>query len=161
MPKVRRYVPRNPFVEIFRGLLNSTHIKQFVAIMISFGILFALFHFISWKTFFLLIIFDIALTLLFTCIEKLCKEKKESKADTIQDALISITAQFEKVPLSYEIKPYSNEYIPCKKCHLCETTLYSGEQVAFLPCSHAFHPKCLDKYLKVSNSCPICHDSYI
>ena len=41
-------------------------------------------------------------------------------------------------------------------CAVCQETLKTGEQVKLLPCTHLFHPGCIDPWLNVKNTCPVC-----
>jgi len=41
-------------------------------------------------------------------------------------------------------------------CAVCQEALREGEQVKVLPCKHVFHPGCIDPWLNVKNTCPVC-----
>jgi len=43
-----------------------------------------------------------------------------------------------------------------KSCVVCLTDMAKGEKIKILPCTHIFHIKCIDKWLKVNKLCPIC-----
>jgi len=44
-----------------------------------------------------------------------------------------------------------------EKCPICMVELEDGDLVKILPsCSHVYHGNCVDKWLKVNNSCPLC-----
>jgi hypothetical protein len=42
------------------------------------------------------------------------------------------------------------------KCTICLMELSEGTDVILLPCEHIFHEKCITKWLKVHNTCPLC-----
>lgn len=41
-------------------------------------------------------------------------------------------------------------------CAVCQEALKTGEQAKLLPCKHLFHPGCIDPWLNVKNTCPVC-----
>jgi hypothetical protein len=41
-------------------------------------------------------------------------------------------------------------------CAICLTDYEDGEQLRVLPCSHFFHPGCIDVWLLKTNACPMC-----
>ena len=41
-------------------------------------------------------------------------------------------------------------------CGICLRPIREGNEAAFLPCMHAFHTDCIQKWIKVEDSCPIC-----
>lgn len=43
-----------------------------------------------------------------------------------------------------------------EKCPICITEFADGEEMRQLPCSHNFHPECVDTWLVQNSSCPIC-----
>lgn len=47
-------------------------------------------------------------------------------------------------------------------CAICIEDFTEGLQVKLLPCSHGFHPQCIDPWLKDrSDLCPICKASVV
>jgi hypothetical protein len=43
-------------------------------------------------------------------------------------------------------------------CVVCQEALPVGTVAKLMPCGHAFHPDCLDKWVLKSNSCPTCRN---
>lgn len=43
-----------------------------------------------------------------------------------------------------------------KKCAICLDDYQDGSKIAYLPCFHSYHSKCIKKWLKCSKKCPIC-----
>ena len=41
-------------------------------------------------------------------------------------------------------------------CVICMEPMKKNTLARTLPCMHAFHSRCVDKWLKSNNSCPIC-----
>ena len=41
-------------------------------------------------------------------------------------------------------------------CVVCMCDFESRQLLRVLPCSHEFHAKCVDKWLKANRTCPIC-----
>jgi hypothetical protein len=41
-------------------------------------------------------------------------------------------------------------------CAICYKSVVPGTEVAVLPCSHWFHPICIDERVRMGNSCPYC-----
>ena len=42
------------------------------------------------------------------------------------------------------------------KCPICLDDYQNGSKIAYLPCFHSYHSKCIKKWLKYSKKCPIC-----
>ncbi|XP_040293087.1 RING finger protein 122-like [Bufo bufo] len=42
-------------------------------------------------------------------------------------------------------------------CAVCLEEFREKEELGLCPCTHAFHTKCLMKWLEVRNSCPMCN----
>jgi hypothetical protein len=43
-----------------------------------------------------------------------------------------------------------------KKCIICHDEFSKGDKACQMPCQHLFHADCLNSWLKIRNSCPIC-----
>ena len=41
-------------------------------------------------------------------------------------------------------------------CCICLAAYADNEELRELPCSHLFHTECVDKWLKINASCPLC-----
>ncbi|KAK8854767.1 hypothetical protein IAR55_003506 [Kwoniella newhampshirensis] len=48
-----------------------------------------------------------------------------------------------------------------KDCPICKDDFVVGDEVMRIPCSHIFHPDCLQPWLKVNGSCPVCRFSLV
>ncbi|EAR88443.3 zinc finger, C3HC4 type (RING finger) protein (macronuclear) [Tetrahymena thermophila SB210] len=48
-----------------------------------------------------------------------------------------------------------------KDCSICLSMYEVGDNVVFLPCNknHNFHDECIQRWLKVNNSCPVCRQN--
>lgn len=74
--------------------------------------------------------------------------------------------EIDKIKLA---KVGSKEYIAFtqgerqEKCAICLNDYEKGEEVRLLPCggSHVFHKGCVDDWLRINTSCPICRGSCI
>jgi len=41
-------------------------------------------------------------------------------------------------------------------CYICLAKYADDDELRELPCSHGFHVVCVDKWLKINASCPLC-----
>lgn len=41
-------------------------------------------------------------------------------------------------------------------CTVCCDKIELGKKGMFMPCGHIYHPDCLNPWLEVNNSCPVC-----
>mmetsp|Transcript_20973 Transcript_20973/g.69964 ORF Transcript_20973/g.69964 Transcript_20973/m.69964 type:complete len:114 (+) Transcript_20973:194-535(+) len=41
-------------------------------------------------------------------------------------------------------------------CSICLSTIFQGNLMAILPCSHRFHEQCVLRWLNQSRACPYC-----
>ncbi|KAJ4958923.1 hypothetical protein NE237_026034 [Protea cynaroides] len=55
-----------------------------------------------------------------------------------------------------EIKEFDDNIEEEETCMICMDEFERGIEIAKLPCSHFFHSKCILKWLKNKNSCPLC-----
>lgn len=45
-------------------------------------------------------------------------------------------------------------------CHICLSEYLSQETIRCVPeCEHCFHAECIDKWLRLNNTCPVCRNS--
>ena len=52
-----------------------------------------------------------------------------------------------------------NEPIQEYECPICMEDMVAGAVVRTLPCFHRLHKDCIDKWLEVKKTCPICKTS--
>ncbi|ORY35545.1 hypothetical protein BCR39DRAFT_555693 [Naematelia encephala] len=48
-----------------------------------------------------------------------------------------------------------------KDCPVCKEDFTVGDEVMRVPCAHVFHPDCLQPWLKINGSCPVCRFSLV
>ncbi|KAJ1812138.1 hypothetical protein LPJ56_003999, partial [Coemansia sp. RSA 2599] len=61
--------------------------------------------------------------------------------------------QISKLPK----RPITDEEVAAhKECGICMEEYQANEQVLELPCGHFYHNECIDHWLKVNGTCPIC-----
>jgi len=95
---------------------------------------------------------------------------KTSEYLSSSKSLIGITLNFlglEEVPFKELVPGYkkiksddiilNNEY----PCIICQNNYTIGEYKRELICNHMFHKKCIDKWLKINISCPLCRKEII
>ncbi|KAK8885814.1 hypothetical protein M9Y10_041268 [Tritrichomonas musculus] len=165
-PEIR---PEGPsFLRILLGMLKIIHLKQFVVIFLSISILLLFFRILSINTFFFLLLVCGFLLILLTLIDYLIKryrlhqhqQQKEEELVPLIDNNASLEEQYSafKSHIRYDLKYYSKTEFPDVPdiCGVCLQTIPEGTEVAVLPCMHIFHPKCIEKWTKVNNSCPFC-----
>jgi len=103
----------------------------------------------------------IALCVCFPCVFlflRLVSEPEGASEDVIR-RLPSRKFQSSVSPESQESKqgsqqPRNGEDIP--SCAVCMENYVNGDELRSLPCRHEFHTKCVDEWLKLRNTCPLC-----
>ena len=45
------------------------------------------------------------------------------------------------------------------QCSICLTNYQENDLLKLLPCTHRFHSNCIDPWLSLNNSCPVCRSS--
>jgi hypothetical protein len=80
--------------------------------------------------------------------------EEESNPPTSQD-IINKLKHF-KMEKEFYKKNIEEDKFEFPKCTICLMELSEGTDVILLPCEHIFHEKCIIKWLKVHNTCPLC-----
>lgn len=165
-PEIR---PEGPsLLYIFLGMLKIMHLKQFIVIALSISILLLIFRVLSLYSFLFCLLVCGFLLMLLTFIDYLIKhyrlrqhqqQREEELVPLIDNnSNIEDSRRTFKSHVRYDLKFYSKTEFPDVPdlCGVCLQTIPEGTEVAVLPCMHIFHPKCIEKWTKVNNSCPFC-----
>lgn len=102
-----------------------------------------------------------------TLIEKICKNKQSTNQTDVQTLLDqgsrSDSFWSEQIPIRYDLRPFDLHESPDESgvCGVCLQKIKEGSEAAILPCMHSFHPKCIEKWAKVRNTCPSCKSSLL
>lgn len=54
-----------------------------------------------------------------------------------------------------------NEKCKDSECSICISEYLNNEYYRTLNCGHTFHKRCIDKWIKKNNSCPICREKFL
>lgn len=165
-PEIR---PERPsFLCIILGMLKIMHLKQFIVIFLSISILLLIFRVLSIYSFLFCLLVCAFLLILLTFIDYLIKryrlhqhkQQQEEELVPLIDNNASLEDQHRtfKSHVRYDLKFFSKAEFPDVPdlCGVCLQIIPEGTEVAVLPCMHIFHPKCIEKWTKVNNSCPFC-----
>ena len=57
-----------------------------------------------------------------------------------------------------KIKKNLKDKLKDKNCRICLNDFNVGEHISYLPCCHVYHSKCIKKWLKINNLCPLCKE---
>lgn len=52
--------------------------------------------------------------------------------------------------------PVSHEFYKLQECCICLSVYDNGAELRGLPCHHHFHCSCIDKWLYINATCPLC-----
>ncbi|EIW68167.1 hypothetical protein TREMEDRAFT_63337 [Tremella mesenterica DSM 1558] len=77
-----------------------------------------------------------------------------------QGPLPATDAVIEGLP-RYKLDEKALETSQFKDCPVCKDDFAVGDEVMRIPCKHIFHPDCLQPWLKVNGSCPVCRFSLV
>lgn len=82
----------------------------------------------------------------------------DNKCDSsnIFDKLGIESVPFNELVPKYEKICLDNSVLTHLSCSVCNDTYINGEYQRKLQCGHVFHKKCVDKWLKVNFTCPLC-----
>lgn len=70
--------------------------------------------------------------------------------------LYTVCYTFQKGSASAQSKLEDVHQEPQGKCTICMEEFTTGDCLRCLPCLHAYHVPCIDKWLSLSQSCPVC-----
>lgn len=142
---------------ILRGLLRIRHLKQFVSIGLSVCFLLWIIRIMTFRTFCWIVFSGIVTIAGLSIIEKKCQTNRETAED--HERLLELPfSQKEQNDVRYDLRPYRSSEIPDQPgiCGICLKTIKEGSESAHLQCMHAFHVECIQKWLKVQSTCPMC-----
>ena len=57
-----------------------------------------------------------------------------------------------------KVKKNLKDKLQDKSCSICLNEFNVGEHISYLPCCHVYHSKCIKKWLKIANLCPLCKE---
>ncbi|OHT15019.1 hypothetical protein TRFO_14511 [Tritrichomonas foetus] len=160
-PEIR---PEGPsLIYILFGMLKIMHLKQFVTIFLSINILLLIFRIISLKTFLIILIVCGISLIILTWIDYIIKKRR-----TQHNELVPLLQQESNwgertTQVRYDLKLFNRSESPDEPgiCGVCLQKIPEGTEVAVLPCMHSFHPKCIERWTKVQNECPMCKATII
>lgn len=82
------------------------------------------------------------------------------------DVLAENADEWDGMSVSRVVSPFSRPFFSrpssrraCRTPHLnteCSICLHTIEETVVLPCEHAFHKRCLEKWFQYKHECPIC-----
>lgn len=59
------------------------------------------------------------------------------------------------------IKIKKDDPIIDTECSICKSVFTMNEYKKILTCNHTFHKKCIGKWIKINENCPICRNEEI
>ena len=145
--------PGHSVLIILRGLMRVRHLQQFVVITLAVSFLLMLFRVIAFRTFLLLALFGVL------SIGVLSWLGKKLRRCGIQPGMPDDFARLhDPDQVRYELRSFSlcDAVDEPGVCGVCLKPIREGAEAAYLPCMHSFHTECIQKWIRVQNSCPIC-----
>jgi len=65
-------------------------------------------------------------------------------------------SEIDQLPLYHYTSDIKHSEISQTSCVVCMCEFENRQRLRVLQCNHEFHSKCIDKWLKVNRSCPVC-----
>jgi hypothetical protein len=88
------------------------------------------------------------------------EEEEELSPEEIRDIINSYAAFRYEEPSSGGCSTDRKE-AEQSNCAICIDPLKTGQMIKALNCTHKFHSKCINDWLKVKLKCPLCKQSVI
>ena len=79
-------------------------------------------------------------------------DKKDDEKNKIRNQLIKEFDEFQ-----YKNKDKFGDTFTDDECSICIMKYRVTEKIKILPCKHIFHKKCIKKWLKKNDTCPLCN----
>ncbi|PHU00346.1 putative RING-H2 finger protein ATL71 [Capsicum chinense] len=78
----------------------------------------------------------------------------------IQQGLDEATLRSYPKLLYSQVKPHKEDFASSSGCSICLADFKDNDMLRLLPhCGHLFHLMCIDTWLRLHPTCPICRDS--
>lgn len=139
---------------ILRGILRLRHIQQFVVITLSVSFLLMLFRVIAFTTFLLTALTGLLSIAVLRFLDR--KLRRWTGDPGTPEAFARVRNPERQV--RYELRSFSlpDDSSEAGTCGICLKPIREGTEVAYLPCMHAFHTECVQRWIRVQNLCPMC-----
>jgi hypothetical protein len=153
---------RPSILDIVSGLCRLSHIKQFISVFLSICMLLWILRFMWTKTFVILIFLCFGLIAILTIIERFAERNRFDAEDL---PLLGGSGDQRQAPIfrmDYNVRVLgsSERNDENKICGICGDEMRNGCEIGELSCLHLFHIKCLEDWVRVEKSCPVCRTSY-
>mmetsp|Transcript_16887 Transcript_16887/g.23624 ORF Transcript_16887/g.23624 Transcript_16887/m.23624 type:complete len:280 (-) Transcript_16887:270-1109(-) len=95
----------------------------------------------------------------FEQLQQLLNEYMHAESYGLQPVREGLTdAQIESIPIRSMVH---SDIVGDRTCPVCLVELEEGEETRDLPCPHIFHKKCIDRWLTMRQTCPLCRTKVI